>query len=159
MKERVFRFRAIEQRIAASRPGFRVCDIGCGRGDNLRRLVRYGGKPIGIEPSLARARQANTIAPAVTAVGEHVPLAFGQSIERVPVAVRLDADQCFDDLRALQRHLFDRVIRHRCRYVDSIPDFAIDLNHESQFLLRECGPVDRRPRLINDRTLMTQSLP
>lgn len=77
MKERVFRFRAIEQRIAASRPGFRVCDIGCGRGDNLRRLVRYGGRPIGIEPSLSRARQANTIAPAVTAVGEHVPLADG----------------------------------------------------------------------------------
>jgi len=77
MKERVFRFRAIEQRIAASRPGFRVCDIGCGRGDNLRRLVRYGGQAVGIEPSLARARQANTIAPAVTGVGEHVPLADG----------------------------------------------------------------------------------
>ena len=44
MKERVFRFRAVEKRIAASQPGFRVLDVGCGRGDNLRRLVRYGGR-------------------------------------------------------------------------------------------------------------------
>ena len=40
MKERVFRFRAVEKRIAASKPGFKVLDVGCGRGDNLRRLVR-----------------------------------------------------------------------------------------------------------------------
>lgn len=75
MKERVFRFRAIERRIAATRPGFRAVDIGCGRGDNLRRLVRYGGQAVGIEPSLERARAARAIGPAIVAVGEQVPLA------------------------------------------------------------------------------------
>ncbi len=75
MKERVFRFRAVEQRLAASRPGFTVLDVGCGRGDNLRRLVRYGGRPVGIEPAVERARAARDIAPAVAATGEHVPLA------------------------------------------------------------------------------------
>ena len=75
MKERVFRFRAVEKRIAASQPGFRVLDVGCGRGDNLRRLVRYGGRAFGIEPDLARAREAQSIAPAAVGVGEHLPLA------------------------------------------------------------------------------------
>jgi SAM-dependent methyltransferase len=75
VKERVFRFRAVEQRIAATRPGFRVLDIGCGRGDNLRRLVRYGGDVVGIEPAVERAQEASAIAPAIAAVGEHVPLA------------------------------------------------------------------------------------
>lgn len=75
MKEKVFRFRAIEQRIAASRPGFRVLDVGCGRGDNLRRLVRYGGDVRGIEPSIERAHEAMTVAPTVGAVGEQIPLA------------------------------------------------------------------------------------
>lgn len=75
MKERVFRFRAIEQRIAATRPGFRVLDIGCGRGDNLRRLVRYGGQATGIEPSIERAHEAASIAPAISAIGEAIPLA------------------------------------------------------------------------------------
>jgi SAM-dependent methyltransferase len=74
VKERVFRFRAVEKRIAASRPGFRALDIGCGRGDNLRRLVRYGAQARGIEPDLERARQAQGIAPVAVAVGEHVPL-------------------------------------------------------------------------------------
>jgi SAM-dependent methyltransferase len=78
MKEKVFRFRAVEQRIAASRPGFRVLDIGCGKGDNLRRLVRYGGDVRGIEPSIERAHEAITIAPTATAVGEHVPLSDGR---------------------------------------------------------------------------------
>jgi SAM-dependent methyltransferase len=74
MKERVFRFRAVEQRIAASLPGFRVLDIGCGRGDNLRRLTRYGGRAIGIEPSVERAQEASRLAPTATGVGEAVPL-------------------------------------------------------------------------------------
>jgi ubiquinone/menaquinone biosynthesis C-methylase UbiE len=74
MKEKVFRFRAVEQRIAASHPGFRVLDIGCGRGDNLRRLTRYGGRPIGIEPSVERAHEAAQLAPTATGVGEAVPL-------------------------------------------------------------------------------------
>ena len=76
-KERVFRFRAVEKRIAASRPGFRVLDVGCGRGENLRRLVRYGGQALGIEPNLERAREAQSIAPAAVGVGEHLPLAGG----------------------------------------------------------------------------------
>jgi SAM-dependent methyltransferase len=75
VKERVFRFRAVERRLAASRPGFRVLDVGCGRGDNLRRLVRYGGRAVGIEPDRERARAAAAIAPAVAAVGERIPFA------------------------------------------------------------------------------------
>ena len=75
MKERVFRFRAEEKRIAASLEGFRVLDIGCGRGDNLRRLVAYGGRPVGVEPDLERARQAVKVAPTTVGVGEHLPLA------------------------------------------------------------------------------------
>jgi SAM-dependent methyltransferase len=78
MKERVFRFRAVEKRIAASKPGFRVLDIGCGRGDNLRRLVRYGGHAVGVEPSVERAHEATSLAPAVSSVGEAIPLASGQ---------------------------------------------------------------------------------
>ena len=75
VKERVFRFRAVEKEIAASRPGFRVLDIGCGRGDNLRRLIRYGGQPIGLEPALRRAHEASVLAPTTVAVGENIPLA------------------------------------------------------------------------------------
>jgi SAM-dependent methyltransferase len=85
MKERVFRFRAVEQRIAASRPGFRVLDVGCGKGDNLRRLTRYGGDVTGIEPSLERAHEARHIAPTAGAVGEHIPLASG-SFEMVYIS-------------------------------------------------------------------------
>ena len=73
MKERVFRYRAVEKRIAASRPGFRVLDIGCGQGDNLKRLVRYGGQVTGIEPSIERAHRAGRIAPTAAAVGESIP--------------------------------------------------------------------------------------
>ena len=75
VKERVFRFRAIEQAFAASRAGFRVLDIGCGRGDNLRRLIRYGGRAVGLEPALSRAREASLLAPTTVAVGENIPLA------------------------------------------------------------------------------------
>ena len=74
MKEKVFRFRAVEQRIAASRPGFRVLDVGCGRGDNLRRLVRYGGEAVGIEPNPERVVEANAVAKAYEGVGESMPL-------------------------------------------------------------------------------------
>ncbi|MDG2051007.1 MAG: class I SAM-dependent methyltransferase [Myxococcota bacterium] len=75
MKERVFRFRAVEKAIAASRPGFRVLDIGCGRGDNLQRLLRYGGHAVGLEPALSRASEASQWAPTTVAVGEKIPLA------------------------------------------------------------------------------------
>ena len=85
MKERVFRFRAIEQRIAASRPGFRVVDVGCGRGDNLRRLVRYGGQAVGIEPNAERADEARQIAEAHVGVGEHMPLE-DESVDMVYVS-------------------------------------------------------------------------
>jgi SAM-dependent methyltransferase len=73
VKERVFRYRAIEKHIAASKPGFRVLDVGCGQGDNLKRLVRYGGRVTGIEPSAERAHRASDIASAVVAVGESIP--------------------------------------------------------------------------------------
>lgn len=73
MKERVFRFRYLERRIGATRPGFSVLDVGCGRGDNLRRLARYGGAPRGIDPSVERVHEANAVAPAVAAVGEALP--------------------------------------------------------------------------------------
>lgn len=75
MKERVYQFRAVEKRLAASRPGFKVLDVGCGRGDNLRRLTRYGGRAYGIEPNVARAVEAQSLAPVVAAVGEALPWA------------------------------------------------------------------------------------
>jgi SAM-dependent methyltransferase len=77
MKERVYRFRAVEQRIAAAKPGLRALDVGCGRGDNLRRLQRYGARVLGIEPEVARAREAAQIVPVAAAVGEEIPLASG----------------------------------------------------------------------------------
>jgi len=85
MKERVFRFRYLERRIAASRPGFRVLDVGCGRGDNLRRLVRYGGRVKGVEPSRERAREAAGVAPTAAAVAEALPWREG-SFEMVYVS-------------------------------------------------------------------------
>jgi len=85
MKEKVFRFRAVEKRIAASHPGFRVLDVGCGKGDNLRRLKRYGGKPFGIEPNATRALEATEIAPAIAAAGEMIPLA-SESFEMVYIS-------------------------------------------------------------------------
>ena len=77
MKERVYRFRLVERRIVSERKGCRVLDIGCGRGENLRRLVRYGGHPYGIEPNHKRAKEADQEAPVVVAVGEELPWAAG----------------------------------------------------------------------------------
>ncbi len=73
MKERVFRYRAVEKRIAAGRPGVAVLDIGCGRGDNLRRLIRYGADVCGVEPNEDRAREARSLAPVKVGVGESLP--------------------------------------------------------------------------------------
>lgn len=75
MKERVFRYRALERELVATRPGMRVLDIGCGVGENLARLTRYGGKPMGIDPSLARVQRAQSYAPAAVARGEALPYA------------------------------------------------------------------------------------
>lgn len=76
MKEKVYRYRAIERAIAKSRPGARILDVGCGRGDNLRRLQRYGGRAHGIDPNVARLREARASSPATLAaagVGEALP--------------------------------------------------------------------------------------
>ncbi len=73
MKERVFRFRRRERDLIGSRPGLRVLDVGCGRGDNLVRLERYGSRPAGIEPDRDRARESRIIAPTAVAVGEAMP--------------------------------------------------------------------------------------
>ncbi len=85
MKERVYRFRAIEQRIVESRPGLAILDIGCGRGANLRRLARYGGQPRGVDPNLPRLHEACTIAPSVAALGEALPWA-DQSFEMIYIS-------------------------------------------------------------------------
>jgi 2-polyprenyl-6-hydroxyphenyl methylase/3-demethylubiquinone-9 3-methyltransferase len=85
MKERVYRFRAIEQRIVESRPGLAVLDIGCGKGDNLRRLARYGGRPRGIDPNLPRLHEASGIAPTAAALGEALPWA-DQSFEMIYIS-------------------------------------------------------------------------
>jgi len=77
MKEHVYRFRAIEQRIMASKPGFRVLDLGCGPGDNLRRLSDCGGRVLGIEPNKRRAHEAQSIAPVAASVGEATPFSSG----------------------------------------------------------------------------------
>lgn len=73
MKEHVFRFRRLERLLVDSRPGVRALDIGCGAGDNLTRLKRYGAQPVGIDPSLPRVREARGIAPAVVARAEALP--------------------------------------------------------------------------------------
>ena len=85
MKERVFRYRAVDIRIASSKPGFRVLDVGCGKGDNLLRLVRYGGKAKGLEPSIKRAKQAFEIAPTAVSVGEAIPFS-DQSFDMVYIS-------------------------------------------------------------------------
>jgi len=73
MKERVFGYRALERKVVATRQGMRILDVGCGAGDNLGRLVRYGGRPIGIDPSLVRVQKAQSFAPAAVARGEALP--------------------------------------------------------------------------------------
>lgn len=85
MKERVFRYRAIEKRIVASRPGAAILDVGCGPGDNLTRLLRYGGRPRGIDPDLGRVRNAVAISPALVAQGEKLPWA-DESFEMVYIS-------------------------------------------------------------------------
>ncbi|UCE87547.1 MAG: class I SAM-dependent methyltransferase [Deltaproteobacteria bacterium] len=85
MKERVYRYRALERRISESRPGAAVLDVGCGRGDNLRRLRRYGGRALGIDPSLPRLLEARHIAPAAAACGESLPWA-DQSFDMVYIS-------------------------------------------------------------------------
>ncbi len=85
MKERVYRYRAIERRIVASQPGARLLDVGCGAGANLRRLRRYGGAPIGIEPDVARAKKGATVTPTVVGVGERLPFC-GESFELVYIS-------------------------------------------------------------------------
>jgi len=73
VKERVYRYREVERRLLASRPGARVLDLGCGSGENLARLVRYGGRAFGVEPGRERARRAAAGAPAAVARGEALP--------------------------------------------------------------------------------------
>ena len=73
MKERVYRFRAVERRIVEAQPGLRALDIGCGRGDNLTRLARYGGRPCGVDLNLERVTEARAIAPVAAARGEQLP--------------------------------------------------------------------------------------
>ena len=73
LKERVYPFRAVERRLVSNHPGVRVLDIGCGVGENLTRLRRYGGSPIGIDPTPGRVRDATAVSPSVAAVGEALP--------------------------------------------------------------------------------------
>jgi SAM-dependent methyltransferase len=73
VRERVYRYREVERRLLASRPGARVLDLGCGSGENLERLVRYGGRAFGAEPGLERARRAAARAPTAAARGEALP--------------------------------------------------------------------------------------
>ncbi len=151
MKERVFRFRGVEKRIAESRPGFHVVDVGCGRGDNLRRLVRYGGRALGIEPDFSRTRRAREIAPAINALGEALPLAdascemvyishvlhHASDVERVLLESHrvlvpgglLFVIETIDDsplmrlARALQPSWDDDEVLNRFRYDDLVTDF------------------------------------
>ncbi len=73
MKEHVFRFRRLERILVESLPGARVLDIGCGAGDNLTRLRRYGGRPSGLDPSAERVHEATRIAPSVVGIAEGLP--------------------------------------------------------------------------------------
>jgi SAM-dependent methyltransferase len=73
LKERVYRFRLVERRLVASRPGARVLDVGCGVGENLVRLRRQGSRPVGVDPAVTRLRAARAVAPVVGAVVERLP--------------------------------------------------------------------------------------
>ena len=73
MTARVTRYREVERRLLEARLGARVLDLGCGSGENLERLVRYGARAWGCEPGLERARRAAARAPAVAARGEALP--------------------------------------------------------------------------------------
>ena len=106
MKERVYRFRAVERELFTDPPGQRVLDLGCGPGDNLARLGRYGAVPIGVEPVLVRAREANGRAPCAAAVGEALPWRDG-SFDAVYVSHVLHHAR---DLSAVLREA-ERVLR------------------------------------------------
>jgi len=54
-----------------------VLDVGCGVGDNLVRLRRYGGRPFGLDPARERVRSASALCPAVVARGEQLPFCDG----------------------------------------------------------------------------------
>lgn len=75
MKERVYRYRAVERQIIESQPGARILDVGCGVGENLARLTRYGGRAHGIDPNLPRLKDARAVAPVAAAFGEGLPWA------------------------------------------------------------------------------------
>lgn len=85
MKEKVFRYRAVEKRIVGSRPGAGILDVGCGPGDNLTRLLRYGGHARGVDPDFERVGKAALIAPALVARGEELPWT-DQSFEMVYIS-------------------------------------------------------------------------
>ena len=83
--DRVLPYRCIERSIVASRPGAHVLDVGCGVGENLRRLRGYGGAAVGIEPDVARARESAAVSPTAVGVGEQLPFCAG-SLEMVYVS-------------------------------------------------------------------------
>lgn len=102
MKERVYRYRAREREIVRSRPGMRVLDVGCGRGENLRRLARYGGVPLGVDPNRERLREAASEAPVAAAAGEQLPCA-AEAFEMVYISHALHHA---DDVRAVLRESY-----------------------------------------------------
>ena len=103
-------------------------DIGCGTGLSCQALVRYCNQVIGIDPSMAMLRKAET-QQAITylnAHGEQIPLT-GNSVDVVTMA---------GSLNYLNRKLLIGELKRICRSgaVIVIYDFAIDLSHfESHF--------------------------
>jgi ubiquinone/menaquinone biosynthesis C-methylase UbiE len=103
-------------------------DIGCGTGLSCQALVRYCNQVIGIDPSMAMLRKAETqqAISYLNAHGEQIPLT-GNSVDVVTMA---------GSLNYLDRKLLIAELGRICRSdaVIAIYDFDIDLSHyESHF--------------------------
>jgi ubiquinone/menaquinone biosynthesis C-methylase UbiE len=103
-------------------------DIGCGTGLSCQALVRYCNQVIGIDPSMAMLRKAETqqAISYLNAHGEQIPLT-GNSVDVVTMA---------GSLNYLNRKLLIGELKRICRSgaVIALYDFDIDLSHyESHF--------------------------
>jgi SAM-dependent methyltransferase len=75
--ERVFIHLPLERKLLEGLPPeARILDLGCGDGSHME-LLTSGGHVVGMDVSLAYARQAHRLAPVVVAAGENLPFDSG----------------------------------------------------------------------------------